>query len=39
MFAQSNQFETSVLGPFPALLLILILILSALGIVAHVAFA
>lgn len=39
MSAQTYQLETSPLGAFPALLLVLVLVLTALGVVAHVAFA
>ena len=39
MAAQAQHFEIDVLGAFPALLLLLVLILAALGIVAHVATA
>jgi len=39
MTAQTQYLETNVLGPFPGLLLVLVLILSLLGVIAHVAFA
>lgn len=39
MTAQTLDFETDLLGAFPALVLILVLVLTLLGIVAHVAFA
>jgi hypothetical protein len=39
MSEQTYQLETSPLAAFPAFLLILVLILTALGVVAHVAFA
>jgi hypothetical protein len=39
MTAQTLDFETDLLGPFPAPLLILVLVLTLLGIIAHVAFA
>jgi hypothetical protein len=39
MTAQTLDFETDPLGTFPALLLILVLVLTLLGVVAHVAFA
>ena len=39
MIAQTQRLETDLLGTFPALLLILILVLTLLGVVAHVAFA
>lgn len=38
MFAQTQPFQTDVIGVFPALLLLLVMLLTALGIVAHVAF-
>jgi hypothetical protein len=38
MTAQTQHFETGLLGAFPALLLVLILVLTLLGVVAHVAF-
>ena len=40
MSAQTQMFETSdLLGAFPALLLFLVVVLTMLGVVAHVAFA
>ena len=39
MTAQTLDFETDLLGALPATLLILVLLLTLLGIVAHVAFA
>jgi hypothetical protein len=37
--AQSQMFETTdLLGAFPALLLVLVVVLTLLGVVAHVAF-
>ena len=39
MAAQTQFFENDLLGAFPALLLVLVLILTALGIVAHASFA
>jgi len=39
MTAQTQYFETDVLGAFPAILLVLVLLLTLLGVVAHVAFA
>ncbi len=38
MTAQSQYFEVDAIGVFPALLLLLVILLTALGIVAHVAF-
>jgi hypothetical protein len=38
MTAQSQSFEVDAIGVFPAFLLFLVLLLTALGIVAHVAF-
>lgn len=38
MTAQTQPFETDLLGAFPALLLVLVLVLTLLGVVAHVAF-
>jgi hypothetical protein len=38
MTAQTQHFETDLLGAFPALLLVLVLVLTLLGVVAHVAF-
>jgi hypothetical protein len=38
MTAQSLSFEVDAIGVFPALLLLLVILLTALGIVAHVAF-
>jgi hypothetical protein len=39
MTAQSHYLETDLLGAFPAVLLILVLVLTLLGVTAHVAFA
>jgi hypothetical protein len=39
MSAQTHYFENDLLGAFPALLLVLVLILTALGVMAHAAFA
>ena len=39
MTAQTLDFETDLLGAFPAPLLILVLVLTLIGVVAHVAFA
>ena len=39
MTAQTLDLETDPLGAFPAPLLILVLVLTLLGVVAHVAFA
>ena len=39
MFAQSHVVENDLLGAFPALLLLLVLVLTALGVVAHASFA
>jgi hypothetical protein len=39
MAAQSLHLDTDLVGAFPSLLLLLVLILAALGIVAHVAAA
>ena len=39
MSAQTQSLETDPLGGFPALLLVLVLVLTLLGVVAHVAFA
>jgi hypothetical protein len=36
--AQSQYLEVDAVGVFPALLLLLVIFLTALGIVAHVAF-
>ena len=38
MTAQTQLFEADLLGAFPALLLVLVLVLTLLGVVAHVAF-
>ncbi len=38
MFAQTQPFQVDAVGAFPALLLLLVMLLTALGIVAHVAF-
>jgi hypothetical protein len=39
MTAQTQYLETDLLGAFPGILLILVLLLTLLGVVAHVAFA
>lgn len=39
MSAQTPYLEANVIGVFPTLLLLMVLILAALGVVAHVAFA
>ena len=39
MTAQTQYLETDLLGVSPAILLVLVLLLTLLGIVAHVAFA
>jgi hypothetical protein len=39
MTAQTQYLETDLLGAFPAVLLVLVLLLTLLGVVAHVAFA
>ena len=39
MAAQTHYFENDLLGAFPGLLLVLVLILTALGVIAHAAFA
>jgi hypothetical protein len=40
MSAQTQMFDSSdLLGAFPALLLVLVVVLTLLGVVAHVAFA
>jgi hypothetical protein len=39
MTAQMQSLETDLLGALPAVLLVLVLLLTLLGIVAHVAFA
>jgi hypothetical protein len=39
MTAQTQDPETDLLGASPAILLVLVLLLTLLGIVAHVAFA
>ena len=39
MAAQALPLDTDLVGAFPSLLLLLVLILAALGIVAHVAAA
>jgi hypothetical protein len=36
--AQSQYFEADAIGVFPALLLLLVVLLTTLGVVAHVAF-
>ena len=38
MSAQATWFETDVFGAFPALLLVLVLVLTLLGVLAQVAF-
>jgi hypothetical protein len=38
MSAQAQYFEVDAIGVFPTLLLLLVIVLTALGIVAHVAF-
>jgi hypothetical protein len=39
MTAQTQTFNSDLLGAFPALLLVLVIVLTLLGVVAHVAFA
>jgi len=39
MTAQTQYLETNLLGASPAILLVLVLLLTLLGIIAHVAFA
>jgi hypothetical protein len=39
MTAQTQTFDADLLGAFPALLLVLVIVLTLLGVVAHVAFA
>jgi hypothetical protein len=39
MSAQTPYLEADVIGVFPTLLLLMVLVLAALGVVAHVAFA
>lgn len=39
MSAQTQYFENDLLGAFPAVFLLLVLAMTALGVVAHVAFA
>jgi hypothetical protein len=39
MSAQTQVFEVNLLGAFPAFLLVLVVVLTALGVLAHVAFA
>lgn len=39
MSAQTHSFEVDAIGVFPALLLFLVIFLTALGILAHVVFA
>lgn len=39
MTAQTQFLETNLLGAFPALLLVLVLVLTLLGVIAHVGFA
>jgi len=38
MSAQTQYLEVDAIGAFPGLLLVLVILLTALGIVAHVAF-
>lgn len=38
MSAQSSYLETEVIGVFPTLLMLLVLVLTALGVIAHAAF-
>jgi hypothetical protein len=38
MFAQTQSFDVDAVGVFPALLLVLVALLTALGVVANVAF-
>lgn len=38
MFMQTQPLQVDTVGVFPALLLLLLMLLTALGIVAHVAF-
>ena len=38
MFAQTQSFNADAVGVFPALLLVLVALLTALGVVANVAF-
>jgi hypothetical protein len=39
MYAQTQLFEADPAGTWPALMVILVLVLTLLGVVAHVAFA
>ena len=39
MTANAHAFETDQLGALPATLLLLVLVLTMLGVIAHVAFA
>lgn len=39
MSAQAQPFQVDALGAFPAFMLLLFLVLTALGVVAHAAFA
>ena len=39
MTAQTQYFETDPIGAVPAIVLVLVLLLTLLGVVAHVAFA
>ncbi len=39
MTAQTQTLQSDVLGASPALLLVLVIVLTLLGVVAHVAFA
>ena len=39
MSAQAQSFEVNGLGAFPAFMLLLFLVLTVLGVVAHAAFA
>ena len=38
MSAQTPYLEVDAVGVFPALLLVMVLVLAALGVIAHVAF-
>ncbi len=39
MIVQTQTFQSDLLGASPALLLVLVIVLTLLGVVAHVAFA
>jgi hypothetical protein len=39
MAAQTHYVDNDLLGAFPGLLLVLLLVLTALGVIAHAAFA